>query len=80
MANVAFSPGGGYIGVSRDGVELIGPAGETLARIEKRPDGARKATILKHRSIEEGRSARFRIVGHFRLVDGGTPAATGGGG
>lgn len=32
-----------------------------LLRFEKRPDGSRKATVLKHRSIEEGRSARFRI-------------------
>lgn len=34
---------------------------KALIRFEKRPDGSRKATILKHRSIEEGRSARFRI-------------------
>jgi DNA repair protein RadB len=34
---------------------------KALVRFEKRPDGARKATVLKHRSIEEGRSARFRI-------------------
>lgn len=32
-----------------------------LVRFEKRPDGSRKATMLKHRSIEEGRGARFRI-------------------
>lgn len=32
-----------------------------LVRFEKKPDGSRKATILKHRSIEEGRGARFRI-------------------
>ncbi|MFA5943378.1 MAG: AAA family ATPase [Candidatus Thermoplasmatota archaeon] len=37
---------------------------KALMRFEKRPDGARKATILKHRSIEEGRSARFRIGAH----------------
>ena len=37
---------------------------KALVRFEKRPDGSRKATILKHRSIEEGRSARFRIVAH----------------
>lgn len=37
---------------------------KALVRFEKRPDGARKATILKHRSIEEGRSARFRIGPH----------------
>jgi DNA repair protein RadB len=37
---------------------------KALMRFEKRPDGARKATILKHRSIEEGRSARFRIGPH----------------
>lgn len=35
---------------------------KALVRFEKRPDGTRKATILKHRSIEEGRQARFRIV------------------
>jgi DNA repair protein RadB len=34
---------------------------KALVRFEKKPDGTRKATILKHRSIEEGRSARFRI-------------------
>lgn len=32
-----------------------------LVRFEKKPDGSRKATMLKHRSIEEGRGARFRI-------------------
>lgn len=32
-----------------------------LVRFEKKPDGTRKATMLKHRSIEEGRGARFRI-------------------
>jgi DNA repair protein RadB len=37
---------------------------KALVRFEKRPDGARKATILKHRSIEEGRAARFRIGSH----------------
>jgi DNA repair protein RadB len=37
---------------------------KALVRFEKRPDGARKATILKHRSIEEGRFARFRIGPH----------------
>ena len=37
---------------------------KALVRFEKRPDGARKATVLKHRSIEEGRSARFRIGAH----------------
>jgi DNA repair protein RadB len=34
---------------------------KALVRFEKRPDGARRATVLKHRSIEEGRTARFRI-------------------
>lgn len=33
-----------------------------LMRFEKKADGSRKATILKHRSIEEGRAARFRIT------------------
>jgi DNA repair protein RadB len=37
---------------------------KALMRFEKKPDGTRKATILKHRSIEEGRSARFRIAAH----------------
>lgn len=37
---------------------------KALVRFEKRPDGARRATILKHRSIEEGRTARFRIGAH----------------
>jgi DNA repair protein RadB len=35
-----------------------------LMRFEKKLDGSRKATILKHRSIEEGRGARFRIAAH----------------
>jgi len=34
---------------------------KALVRFEKRPDGSRRATVLKHRSIEEGRQARFRI-------------------
>lgn len=34
---------------------------KALVRFEKRPDGTRRATVLKHRSIEEGRQARFRI-------------------
>ncbi len=37
---------------------------KALVRFQKRPDGTRKATILKHRSIEEGRQARFRIGSH----------------
>ena len=41
---------------------------KALVRFEKRPDGSRRATILKHRSIEEGRTARFRI-GADGLVD-----------
>ena len=36
---------------------------KALVRFEKRPDGTRRATILKHRSIEEGRQALFRIGG-----------------
>lgn len=36
---------------------------KALVRFQKKPDG-RKATVLKHRSIEEGRSARFRIGAH----------------
>ena len=35
-----------------------------LMRFEKKMDGSRKATVLKHRSIEEGRGARFRIAAH----------------
>jgi DNA repair protein RadB len=34
---------------------------KALARFEKRPDGGRRATILKHRSIPEGRQAEFKI-------------------
>lgn len=34
---------------------------KALVRFRKTPDGARKATVLKHRSIEEGRQARFKI-------------------
>lgn len=35
---------------------------KALVRFGKTPDGGRKATILKHRSIEEGRQARFWIA------------------
>jgi DNA repair protein RadB len=35
---------------------------KALIRFEKRPDGTRRATVIKHRSIEEGRMARFRIT------------------
>lgn len=34
---------------------------KALVRFQKKPDGSRKATILKHRSIEEGRAVRFKI-------------------
>lgn len=34
---------------------------KALLRFEKRPDGTRRATILKHRSLPEGRQAAFRI-------------------
>ncbi len=37
---------------------------KALVRFEKRPDGTRRATVLKHRSIEDGRNARFRIGAH----------------
>lgn len=37
---------------------------KALVRFEKRPDGSRRATVIKHRSIEEGRSASFRIAAH----------------
>ncbi|HEX2065820.1 MAG TPA: ATPase domain-containing protein [Candidatus Thermoplasmatota archaeon] len=37
---------------------------KALVRFEKRPDGTRRATVIKHRSIEEGRTARFRIAAH----------------
>lgn len=36
---------------------------KAMVRFEKRPDGSRRATILKHRSIEDGRQTRFRIAG-----------------
>lgn len=41
---------------------------KALVRFHKTPDGARKATVLKHRSIPDGRQARFRIV-QSGLVD-----------
>lgn len=34
---------------------------KALLRFEKRPDGTRRATVIKHRSIEDGRTTRFRI-------------------
>lgn len=37
---------------------------KALVRFEKRPDGGRRATVIKHRSIEEGRHASFRIAAH----------------
>jgi DNA repair protein RadB len=37
---------------------------KALVRFEKRPDGTRRATVIKHRSIEEGRTARFSIANH----------------
>jgi DNA repair protein RadB len=37
---------------------------KALVRFETRPDGTRRATVIKHRSIEEGRTARFRIAAH----------------
>jgi DNA repair protein RadB len=37
---------------------------KALVRFEKRPDGTRRATVIKHRSIEEGRMGRFRITTH----------------
>ncbi len=41
---------------------------KALVRFEKRPDGTRRATVLKHRSIEEGRQARF-VIGSYGLED-----------
>ncbi len=41
---------------------------KAAVRFEKRPDGTRRATIVKHRSIPEGRQALFRIGPHG-LVD-----------
>ncbi|MEA3189857.1 MAG: repair protein RadB [Thermoplasmata archaeon] len=35
---------------------------KALVRFEKRPDGTRRATVIKHRSIEDGRSEKFRIT------------------
>lgn len=34
---------------------------KAAVRFEKRPDGTRRATVVKHRSIPEGRQALFRI-------------------
>ncbi len=48
---------------------------KALVRFEKRPDGSRRATVLKHRSIEEGRQARFRIVGYGLAEDDALPPA-----
>ncbi len=35
---------------------------KALVRFRKTPDGNRKATVLKHRSIEEGRQSIFKIA------------------
>ena len=35
---------------------------KALVRFDKRPDGSRRATLLKHRSLPEGLQARFRIT------------------
>jgi len=49
-------------------------------RFEKRPDGARRATVVKHRSIQEGRQALFRIGAHgLEPVGGAGPAEPGAG-
>ncbi|HET6398504.1 MAG TPA: DNA repair and recombination protein RadB [Candidatus Thermoplasmatota archaeon] len=37
---------------------------KALVRFEKRNDGGRRATVIKHRSIEEGRAVPFRIGPH----------------
>jgi DNA repair protein RadB len=41
---------------------FIDHAMKAIYRIEKLPDGRRKITVDKHRSIQEGRYAGFRIV------------------
>jgi DNA repair protein RadB len=46
---------------------------KALIRFEKRPDGTRRATVVKHRSIPDGRSCLFRIGSHGLVPAGPEP-------
>ena len=53
--------------MSTGGVEFLGGHAlhhnaKTIIRLDKRSDGRREAVIMKHRSLPEGRRARYRIV------------------
>lgn len=47
---------------------------KAIVRFEKQPDGGRRATVLKHRSIEQGRQATFRIGPHGLLGTASAPS------
>ncbi len=49
---------------------------KALVRFHKTPDGGRKATVLKHRSIPDGRQARFRIASEGLVGDARPNEAT----
>ncbi|WP_010916817.1 DNA repair and recombination protein RadB [Thermoplasma volcanium] len=53
IANGDILPFGGYV------VDHIMKA---IYRLERLPDGRRKMTVMKHRSVKEGNSVEFRIV------------------
>ncbi len=56
-----------YSNMSTGGVEFLGGHAlhhnaKTIIRLDKKSDGRREAVIMKHRSLPEGRRARYRIV------------------
>ena len=57
-----------YSNLVTGGVEFLGGHtlhhnAKTIVRLDKGIDGRRKAVIMKHRSLPEGRSAPYRITG-----------------
>ncbi len=57
-----------YTSLSTGRVEFLGGHAlnhnaKTIIRVEKLEDGRRKAVVVKHRSLPEGRSALYRITG-----------------
>ena len=56
-----------YSNISTGGVEFLGGHAlhhnaKTIIRLDKLDDGRRVAVIMKHRSLPEGRKARYRIT------------------
>ena len=44
------------------GSSFLNHAAKTVIRLERLPEGWRKATLVKHRSLPEGGTARFRLT------------------